>query len=129
MYCLFRPCISCGCACSRGKKVFKLTGGEYITETEFKEDFNESVWCLRPYYNWYRKENNCDETVVRLDHIKPFLVVCDSCRTQLKSHNEKIRWKRNLVKNNFNLPPYSSSMGALSKFEKRVIALVQPFAR
>lgn len=74
---------------------------EFVMDSIFPDDFNETVWSLHPYFTWFHKqkvnpgrndavlitdlEKESDDDVATLEKLKRYLSVCEACHTQLQS--------------------------------------------
>lgn len=75
----------------------------------------------------YRNQNSGSEP--RIDNLIPHLILCRTCHEQLNSTSAVIQVKRNLVKTNLQTPPAQTELISLTKGERRMIPLIQLFAR
>lgn len=116
------PCINC----SRAVQSVSNSSVRYIDQREsYPSDLMEYA-ILRPYKIWWRKTQ--PHIVSFEEGIQSLLRICRTCHSQLCQSSIKC-WKRNLIINDLAIPRERKRLTWLTATERRLISLVQPFAR
>lgn len=117
------PCINC----SRAVQSVSNLSVQYIEKKRsYPRNLIKKHAVLRPYKIWWKKTQ--PHTVSFEKGIKPLLRICKTSHSQLSSSSTQ-RWKRNLIKNDLAIPKERKQLTCLTSTERRLLSLVQPFAR